>query len=67
MNEPAPKLATYDDLLAFPEDVRAEVLAGEVVVSPPPLPDHSNAQRALGRFVGGPFHDDDDRGGPSGW
>lgn len=28
---------------------------------------HSNPQRALGRFVGGPFHDDDGRGGPGGW
>lgn len=28
---------------------------------------YSNAQRALGRFIGGPFHDDHDRGGPGGW
>ena len=31
------------------------------------LPKHSKAQRALGRFVGGPFDDDDGRGGPGGW
>jgi Uma2 family endonuclease len=24
-------------------------------------------QRAIGGFVGGPFHDDDGRGGPGGW
>jgi hypothetical protein len=27
----ASKLATYADLLALPEDVRAEVIAGEIV------------------------------------
>ncbi|HHH27508.1 MAG TPA: Uma2 family endonuclease [Polyangiaceae bacterium] len=42
-------------------------MAGELVVSPSPLPRHSRAQRALGRFVGGPFDDDDGRGGPGGW
>lgn len=61
----ARRLATYDDLLALPEDVKAELLAGEVHVQPGPLPGHARAQRALGRFVGGPF--DDDRDGPEGW
>lgn len=61
------KLATYADLLALPEDARAEVLAGEVVVSPAPLPRHSAVQRSASRFLGGPFHDDDGRGGPGGW
>lgn len=28
---------------------------------------HAHVQRAVGRFVGGPFHDDDGRGGPGGW
>jgi len=42
-------------------------VAGQVITAPAPLPRHSNAQRALGRFVGGPFHDDDGRGGPGGW
>lgn len=64
MAAPPRKLATYDDLLQFPEDVRAEVLAGEVVVTPSPLPRHSSIQRAAGRFLGGPFDDDD---GPGGW
>jgi Uma2 family endonuclease len=64
---PAPKLATYADLLALPDEVRAEVLAGEVVASPSPSPRHSTVQRTISRFVGGPFHDDDGRGGPGGW
>lgn len=65
--EPAKRLATYEDLLALPEDVRAEVLAGDLVTSPAPLPRHSKAQGALRRFIGGPFDDDDGRGGPGGW
>src|SRR5262245_27705998 len=60
-------LATYDDLLRLPEDVRAEIIGGEVVVTPSPLPRHANAQRSMGRFIGGPYHDDDGRGGPGGW
>jgi Uma2 family endonuclease len=47
--------------------VRAEILGGEVVVSPSPLPGHSKVQRSIGRFIGGPFDDDDGHGGPGGW
>ncbi len=65
--QPATKPATYADLLALPEDVRAEILDGEVVVAPSPLPRHSRAQGALRSFVGGPFDDDDGHGGPGGW
>jgi Uma2 family endonuclease len=59
--------ATYETLLGLPEDVRAEVVGGQVVVAPSPLPEHGRAQRAIGRFIGGPFDDDDDRGGHGGW
>ena len=62
-----PKLATYRDLLALPPDVHGEVLAGEIVTAPAPLPRHSKVQGAARRFVGGPFDDDDGRGGPGGW
>jgi Uma2 family endonuclease len=65
--DPARKLATWDDLVALPGDVPAEVIAGALVVPPAPLPRHARAQRALGRFVGGPYDDDDGRGGPGGW
>jgi Uma2 family endonuclease len=65
--EAARRLATYDDLLALSSDVRAEVLSGQLEVLPAPRPRHLNVQRALGRYVGGPFHDDDGRGGPGGW
>ena len=32
------RLATYQDLLALGEDVRAEIVAGDVLVAPAPLP-----------------------------
>jgi Uma2 family endonuclease len=67
MATPAPRLATYADLLALGDDARAEILAGELVASPAPLPRHSKAQGAARRFLGGPFDDDDGRGGPGGW
>lgn len=67
MSSQAPKLATYEDLLSLSDDVRAEILGGRVITSPAPLPRHSRVQRALGRFVGGPFDDDDGHGGPGGW
>ena len=63
----AVKLATYRDLLALPESARAEVLAGALVMSPAPLPRHSHVQRTAGRFLGGPFQDDEGAGGPGGW
>jgi Uma2 family endonuclease len=65
--DPARRLATYADLLALPDDVRAEIIDGAIVTSPPPLPEHSRVQRSIGRFIGGPFDDDDGRGGPGGW
>jgi Uma2 family endonuclease len=67
MASPQRKLATYADLLALPADTRAEVLGGDVIFSPAPLPRHSKAQGSARRFLGGPFDDDDGRGGPGGW
>ena len=67
MSEPAPRLATYEDLLALPEDARAEIVAGEIRTAPGPLPRHSRAMRAIGSYIGRPFDDDDGRGGPGGW
>jgi len=65
--EAAKKLATYDDLLALPEGVRAEIIHGVLVSPPAPLPRHSSVQGKLRRFIGGPFDDDDGLGGPGGW
>lgn len=67
MSNVAPRLAIYEDLLSLSEDVRAEVLAGEIVTAPAPLPKHSKAQGAIRSFIGRPFDDDDGHGGPGGW
>ena len=63
----AGRLATYEDLLALPDDQRGEVVGGVLVTPPSPLPRHGRAQRVVGRIIGGAFDDDDGRGGPGGW
>ena len=64
---PAERLATYADLLALSEDVRAEVIRGVLVTAPAALPRHSRVQSGLSGLLGGPFDRDDGRGGPGGW
>lgn len=44
MAEPLRRPAVWADLLATPEDVKAEVLAGELWMSPRPAPIHSGIQ-----------------------
>jgi Uma2 family endonuclease len=58
------KRATYDDVLAAPENKVAEILDGELFLSPRPAPRHAVASSRLGRVLG-PF--DEDPGGPGGW
>lgn len=65
--DPVRKRATYDDLLALPDDVRAEIIDGEVRVLPASLPRLSFIQNAVGSSVGVPFQHADGRGGPGGW
>lgn len=65
--QPARRRARYADLLALPDDVRAEIIDGEITTMPAPRPRHSRVQRALGNYVGKPFDDDDGFGGPGGW
>jgi Uma2 family endonuclease len=68
--EPSPaepdemKRATYEDVLNAPEHKVAEILDGELVLSPRPASPHAIAALRLGRILG-PF--DDDPGGPGGW
>jgi len=60
----ARKLGTYEDLLAYPEDARVELIHDSVVTAPAPLPRHARAQRFLGSTINGPYDDDDGFGGP---
>jgi Uma2 family endonuclease len=50
-----PRPATYADLEALPEHVRAELIDGVIETQLSPLPEHGNAQRVLGSRIGGPF------------
>ena len=62
--EPGLKRATYEDVLTAPENKVAEILDGELFVSPRPAPRHSLASSRLGGALM-PF--DDGRAGPGGW
>ncbi len=57
--------ATYDDLLAVPDHLVAEILDGELHTSPRPAPRHAQATTGLTGDLFGPF--DRGRGGPGGW
>lgn len=65
MGKAAKREATYEDLLAAPEDKIAEILDGELVLSPRPASAHSVAMSALHEELGPPFNRG--RGGPGGW
>lgn len=65
MSEPAQRLATYEDLLAAPEHLVAELIHGTLVTSPRPGPAHALASTGLGTGISAPFHFG--RGGPGGW
>jgi len=55
MTGTARKLATYDDLLALPEDVRAEILGGVIEVQASPSPAHILAVDELHFVLRGGF------------
>lgn len=56
--------ATWADVSGLPEGTRVEILDGEIVFAPAPLPRHQWSQGALVYRVGGPFGMD---GAPGGW
>jgi Uma2 family endonuclease len=62
---PRKKRATYEDLRAVPDHLVAEIIEGELVVSPRPTLRHANAGTRLVGWLDGPF--DRGRGGPGGW
>jgi Uma2 family endonuclease len=57
--------ATYDDLLAVPENMVAELIDGELHASPRPRARHGNAASVLGGLLLPPFQLG--RNGPGGW
>jgi hypothetical protein len=62
--QPFDRPATYDDLIAVPDIMVAEIVDGELHASPRPAPRHARAGASLAVLVGGPF--DLGRGGPGG-
>lgn len=58
MAESLRRPAGWEDLLATPEGVKAEILAGELETSPRPHPAHGRAQAILSFNLIGPFDQD---------
>ena len=65
MASPAPRRATYNDLLSAPSHLVAEIIGGELRTQPRPGGPHAAAASILGMVVGNPFHRGS--GGPGGW
>jgi Uma2 family endonuclease len=67
MSSSAPKRkATYEDVLAAPEHMVAEVVDGELYLQPRPRPRHARTASALGGILE-PTYGWGDHGGPGGW
>jgi Uma2 family endonuclease len=65
MGKPAKRPATYDDVLHAPPHKVAEIVEGELILSPRPAGPHAAAATALAEELGPPFKRG--RGGPGGW
>lgn len=65
MGDPAKRRATYEDLLAVPEHLVAEIIHGQLFTHPRPAAPHTVAASVLGSELTGPFHRG--KGGPGGW
>jgi Uma2 family endonuclease len=55
----------YEEYLAVPSHLRAEIIGGTLYVLPRPAPRHANAASVLGSELNGSFQRG--RGGPGGW
>src|SRR3954447_3982123 len=65
MTELPLRSATYEDLLKVPDHLVAEVINGELYVSPHPASRHVRARIVLGAKLGQSF--DSGERGPDGW
>jgi Uma2 family endonuclease len=60
--------ATYDDIVALPDNVVGEIVGGELFVSPRPAFRHGVASSVIGADILGPFHGPPGGPrGPGGW
>ncbi len=65
MADPARRRATYQDLVAAPRHLVAELVRGTLQTHPRPAPAHARTTSRLGMRLGGAFDQGD--GGPGGW
>jgi Uma2 family endonuclease len=65
MGKAARQPATYDDVLNAPPNKVAEIIEGELILSPRPAGPHSQAETVLIGELEPPFHRG--RAGPGGW
>ena len=65
MGDPVKRRATYEDLMAVPDIMIAEIIDGELVTQPRPASLHAIATSALLGDLRGPFQRG--KGGPGGW
>jgi Uma2 family endonuclease len=65
MGDPVNRRATYEDVLSAPSYMVAEIIDGDLRLSPRPGKAHAAAATALGEELGPPFKRG--RGGPGGW
>lgn len=63
--DPARRNARYEDLIAVPDHLVAEIVAGALHTSPRPASAHAHAVSTLGMDIGSRFQRG--RGGPEGW
>jgi Uma2 family endonuclease len=65
MAEPKPRRATYQDILDAPENTLAQIIDGELVLSPRPAGPHAVVHSALMAHLGAPYMRGG--GGSEGW
>jgi len=65
MARPVERAATYEDLLAVPDDLVAEIIGGTLLTHPRPSRRHVTTANALSGELTGPFQKG--VGGPGGW
>ncbi len=65
MDEAQRRPASYDDILRAPSHLRAEIIDGELSLSPRPAAPHLLVSSIVGMDIGAPFQRG--RGGPGGW
>jgi Uma2 family endonuclease len=65
MGAPAKRHATYEDLVAAPEHLVAELIDGDLYTHPRPTALHALASSAIGSELFNRYHDG--QGGPGGW